>query len=656
MLAIPENHKKLFRGTYVPRDIHIHFPNGEMRDLTKKDIYDDGSSFSFTESLCSQSNLKFGLSEKSVIKFDAIDVKNMKGCTIEVSCEIIDPETGEPVSIPYGRFIVDSCKKQSDMRRRKVIAYSGATLEVSPLTRAKLALPSLNAWAYRLDIDELIGTGDRQRERFMHPGDFGQTEFTMHTQGMDFDIISLSAAYTDSDGYPYVIYCDLEYAYKTVTMVAAVEQFETIGVYKWYDIRSEIEDVSKVVAWDKGVRDIEAYLDRLKAITVYQEGDKGTYLDDFLLRCDTYLTNYTVRMDVLQTYAKKKLHSRKDVPITMDDMGGGVKRSRYVSSALLDVSNGRAHVSDNIVIMQDTPADGTLTFMCPKSIDVRVERRLEDQPSETVFSRSVISGRKDMLVGYGEMNKLHVMGRGQQSEGEQPRPVSLPYIQFERNEGDDGYFWCADVEKNLPNAASAIAEIQAKFVHLDRYGVTRLVGISDNFGLYPDETLYPSDDLYPNENNGGLLDTCEYMDIWNEDYEVQPYGTVIVNYKNESGNDEVLVYRFNRANKNVYHIKDNFIFKTGGWKPADIRNILNTWFVPGVAGIQYIPAELEMIGLPYIEAGDVLSVQTRTDKIAVFVFRRTLQGINHMTDSIEARGDELNEVGLDDSVTLIEKK
>lgn len=232
----------------------------------------------------------------------------------------------------------------------------------------------------------------------------------------------------------------------------------------------------------------------------------------------------------------------------------------------------------------------------------------------------------------------------------------LPLVQFERTEGDDGYFRCTDAEKNLQTAVGAIAEIQAKFVHMDRYGTLRFVGISDHFGLYPEETLFPSEDLYPNENNGGLLTTREYRSLWCDDYEVQPFGTVIVNYKNTSGNDEVLVYRFNRANKNVYKMKDNFIFKTGGWKPSEIRDVLDTWFIPNLKGIRYTPAELEMVGLPYMEAGDVLSVLTKTGGIEVFAFRRTLKGINFMTDSVEARGDELNKTDADDSATVIEQE
>lgn len=653
MLDISENVKRLFRNEFTRKDIRIHFPNNERKDITTKDIYGNGTSFVFTESLCSQSNLKFGLSEAAMLEFDTVDVENIKGSTIEVSCEITDPDSREVVSIPYGKFEVDSCQKQSDMRRRKVVAYSGTRLEVSPLTMAKLSLPSLNTYSYRMDIEELTGTGDRQRDRFTSSGQISHKEFTCSTQGVDFDNMLLSAFYIGSDGEAYNIYCDMTYAYKTVDMTEANPRIETLGE-KWYDIRSEITDSGKAAEWDAGIVEINGYLDMLRSIVIYQTADRRKELDDFLQQCEAYMAGCTVRMDVLQTCNKKKLRSRKEVKITMDDMEDGVRRSRYVSSVLLDVLNARGTITGNVVT-DDDAADGTLTFMCPRSIDVRIEKRVDDQPSETVFERFIVSGRKETLIGYGRMDIRYTMPVEGGANLPEEYKTPLPYAQFERTEGDDGYFWCTDVENNIQTAVSALAEIQAKFVHMDRYGVLRFVGISDHFALYPEETLFPSEDLYPNENNGGLITTTEYKSLWYEDYEVQPFGTVIVSYKNMSGNDEVLVYRFNRG-KNTYQMKDNYVFKTGGWKPAEIRDVLDAWFVPNLTGIRYIPAELEMVGLPYIEAGDVLSVLTRTGGMEVFVFRRTLKGINCMTDSVEARGDEVNKMETDDSATVIEQE
>ena len=54
-----------------------------------------------------------------------------------------------------------------------------------------------------------------------------------------------------------------------------------------------------------------------------------------------------------------------------------------------------------------------------------------------------------------------------------------------------------------------------------------------------------------------------------------------------------------------------------------------------------------------MEAGDVVTILTRTGGIEAFVFRRILKGINCLTDSLEARGDEVNEADEDDSATTV---
>lgn len=216
MLDIPETSKSLFRDEYTQKNIRIRFPNGERADLTKKDIYGDGSSFRFTESICSQANLKFGLAEASVIQFDTVDVENIKGCKIEAYCEAADPTTGGTVSVPLGVFTVDSCKKQNDMRRRKVVAYSGTKIEVSPLTMAKLSVPSLSERSYKIDVDEILGQGGQHREEYTNTSN---TEFTCTTEGKDFTSVSYEASFSDLDEKRYNVTCDIEYKFLSVDMM-----------------------------------------------------------------------------------------------------------------------------------------------------------------------------------------------------------------------------------------------------------------------------------------------------------------------------------------------------------------------------------------------------------------------------------------------------
>ncbi len=652
MLDIQESIKDLFRDGHVQKNIRIHFPDGERTDITKENIYGDGSSFSFTESICSQGNLRFGLAESSVLKFDTVDVENIKGCRIEACYEVSVPGTERPVQIPLGVFTVDSCQKQSDMRRRKIIAYSGARLEISPLTLAKLSIPSLNPYSYRLDIEELMGQGERDRKRY---ADKTEKEFTFEVYGKDYDDIEIeSASYVDSDGSICTVYCTLEYKYLTREMCSQMTA-RYPSPKAWYDIKSEIDDIARADSWDSAMRDIQNELEMLKGLAVEQEPKRREGLNRFLQACDAYAGNYAVRIDVQQTYDKKKLNTSKYIKIQMERCDQGIKKSRYPLDNILDIVDKRAGETDGNTVIIGDRMHATMTFICPISIDMRIVKQPEDGALQEIFARSAVSGRKETLIRYGTVSKMYTFQYDPPKFGDvhEKRP-NLPLLEFEREKRADGYYYCIDPEKNLRRAADSAAEIQARFLHTDRYGVLRFIKISDHFGLYPAEDLYPSEELYP----AGTQDTAsaaQCKSLWYDDYEVQPYGAVRVNYKNRSGNDEVLSYRFNRKNQNVYHFKDNYIFKTrpGGWDPADIRSLLDTYFIPAIDGVRYIPYEAEITGLPYMEAGDVVTILTHMGGIEAFVFRRTLRGINCLTDRLEARGDEVNEVGEDDSATTI---
>ena len=132
MLTVPETIKDLLHQDTCRKNIRIHFPNGERSDICNNLIVKD--SISFTESLCSQETLKFGLCEAPIFECETVGVGNIKGATIEVNVEIFcDPDVAgsewkidlqaHVYSIPYGTFVVDSCQRQADLIHRRIVAY-----------------------------------------------------------------------------------------------------------------------------------------------------------------------------------------------------------------------------------------------------------------------------------------------------------------------------------------------------------------------------------------------------------------------------------------------------------------------------------------------------------------------------------------------------
>lgn len=86
MLNVPNSIKALYQTDGVRKNFRVHFPNGEMADITNDNVVQE--SVKFTESLCSQSTFKFGLAEASVLEFETVGVGNMFGMTIEAAMEI----------------------------------------------------------------------------------------------------------------------------------------------------------------------------------------------------------------------------------------------------------------------------------------------------------------------------------------------------------------------------------------------------------------------------------------------------------------------------------------------------------------------------------------------------------------------------------------
>ena len=54
-----------------------------------------------------------------------------------------------------------------------------------------------------------------------------------------------------------------------------------------------------------------------------------------------------------------------------------------------------------------------------------------------------------------------------------------------------------------------------------------------------------------------------------------------------------------------------------------------------IKDVFYLPSEIEMQGLPYLEAGDVIQFDGQLQTI---ILRRTMTGIQALMDSIESKG------------------
>lgn len=90
---------------------------------------------------------------------------------------------------------------------------------------------------------------------------------------------------------------------------------------------------------------------------------------------------------------------------------------------------------------------------------------------------------------------------------------------------------------------------------------------------------------------------------------------------------------------NTYVVQDNFLVY--GKSSTDLTNIANN-LLSVISGISYRPFNAKFIyGNPCYEIGDAITVVSRNATFNSYIFNRTLNGINAITDTINAKGTQI---------------
>jgi uncharacterized coiled-coil DUF342 family protein len=97
---------------------------------------------------------------------------------------------------------------------------------------------------------------------------------------------------------------------------------------------------------------------------------------------------------------------------------------------------------------------------------------------------------------------------------------------------------------------------------------------------------------------------------------------------------------------NTYVIENNFLVygKDAATLKAIATNIFNK-----IKGITYRPAEISSSGNPCIEVGDAIKLSSKYAEINTYVLERTLKGIQALTDSYTAQGEQLRTTQINSS-------
>lgn len=177
---------------------------------------------------------------------------------------------------------------------------------------------------------------------------------------------------------------------------------------------------------------------------------------------------------------------------------------------------------------------------------------------------------------------------------------------------------------------SAAFEVSCQFGKLDR--VTDLFsGVTLNYGrLLPASSLYPANTLYP---AGSEADTnpSHYQQLWTDDGGTDKFKYLIITYK--SGDSEAKLQRTVHSDGTVnYNMSDNWLLKNLSWTAEQVGEIADA-MVPLMRNISWFPFEMWAPGLPYLETGDEIEIETPNGTYTSYILQRTLKGIQNLMDT-----------------------
>lgn len=569
MLNVPEEIKTLFKADSIRKKLIIHFPNGEREDITNSNII--AESFSFTESICSQDTLKFGLCEASMVEFETFNIGNIKGCTIEITLEVLNGSEWYP--IPIGTYVVDSCEKQSNMTRRSVKAYSNTRTMLNGeniVENQKRILPTSENIDYSFDMYKYLISNRKN------------------------------------------IYTDMIY------------------LFKISDIEYETKVVDTDIWWGSGDG---SYHYRVNADVVTVEKDSELFSSLINVKCKQ-TSEFEHYKEIINKSDRHDIHINPHIFLNsyyfVKQSNGNYIMSEEGGSSLFDFDTNyliypyySGLKDESSKIEYDTPF---MQIIIPTSVVV-----YDDTSGEEIiiheynfvencsFQRCDISGDFFSLT------------------------FSIPRKKKKLYPWNNTMAYLVDKVPDMSKPLEALLELNALFGKASRYGGFDFFKINTNFGLYPSETLYPSDNLYP-AGTDILLTKSMYKSAWYDDLYTPLYSKVTCTYKDSETQEDtyaehiIIEVEEGKEDKyQTYDISDNYLIKENTFTEAQIAEILAN-IASNIDRIRYMPAEVDLKGLPYLEAGDVVQVLTTDGGFETIILRRTLTGIQALSDNFESRG------------------
>lgn len=177
---------------------------------------------------------------------------------------------------------------------------------------------------------------------------------------------------------------------------------------------------------------------------------------------------------------------------------------------------------------------------------------------------------------------------------------------------------------DYPALVNGIYEIFGQFAKADRKG-----GL-EAFSLSADSPAAIPPDSY------------EQGEVWWDEYDISPIGSVTVSFKDGNGEDTAASVVIGTGSS-VYDMTDNAaLANLTDASLSSLSALLVENFAPAAANVGFTPVEMTMPGWPWLEAGDALEITAEDGTVVdTYALRVEMSGIQHLTAVITAQGGEI---------------
>ena len=574
MLTVPDSIKDLLHLDSCQKNIRIHFPNGERSDICNDLIVMD--TVNFTESLCSQNDLKFGLCESPMFECETVGVGNVTGATIEVFCEIycdasvegavFQPDIQHYVyQVPYGVFVIQAATRQADMIHRKITAYN-----------------ILASYSFELDNIE--------KRRAQYPNSSNST-FSQN-------IVLLLSENTQSN-----LFNGTETELETESNISSWSTHREVSIYG----RTTID-----------------YSVRYRAIKITK--DNQGYLYHAEVDSDGYLERggsieYT---RLVNSFEFEQWGWPVDPFVSVSSMHRGYPRGPKAGKYLYpEMSMINANDNNRFFVTNPTyPNEGLYYRVLYK----------EDWVETVDYSGQVI-GRGETI--YCDPSDIHIyrVDAAYPYTYEWAREIDSNSKYIVPNTNDINI---REIMEGFLETRGEFCGID-RFGNFFTLNIKRQFGLNPESNLYPDSGLHPQSviggRLLPQD-----YQSCWYDDDYIKPYGKIEVGyrdannveCVYEEYFNGFSETSDL------SDYQVYSLAGNQFIEGQAWTEQEIASMVAA-IVLNLTGVSYMPVDFVGRGLPYVEAGDTFEILTKShDSITTIVLDRTITGEMTLTDSYKS--------------------